>query len=96
MRITITAIWTFAMTLWHQHNASLHSDDGALTMEQCRNDAAARATEVYRETIGTIMPSDGLILHCAKISEILTWMKQHLDAYLATTEVVCEWNVEPG
>jgi hypothetical protein len=22
--------------------------------------------------------------------------KQHLDAYLALTEVICEWNIEPG
>jgi hypothetical protein len=96
MRSTIDAIWTFAMTLWRQRNAALHGEDGALTMEQRRKDAAARATEVYRNTIGNVSPSDGLILHRAQISEILNWTQQHLDAYLATAEVVCEWNVEPG
>jgi hypothetical protein len=24
------------------------------------------------------------------------WTKQHLDAYLALAEVICEWNIEPG
>jgi hypothetical protein len=27
---------------------------------------------------------------------ILNWTKQHLDAYLATVEVICKQNVEPG
>jgi hypothetical protein len=31
-------------------------------------------------------------LACIKIQ----WNKQHLDAYLALTEVKCEWNIEPG
>jgi hypothetical protein len=26
----------------------------------------------------------------------LQWTKQHLDAYLALAEVICEWNIEPG
>jgi hypothetical protein len=24
------------------------------------------------------------------------WTKQHLDAYLALAEVLCEWNIDPG
>ena len=51
---------------------------------------------VYHATIGTVLPSDSLILHRAKVTEILNWTKQHLDAYLATVEVICEQNVEPG
>jgi hypothetical protein len=27
---------------------------------------------------------------------IMNWTKQDLDAYLATAEMACEWNVEPG
>jgi hypothetical protein len=27
---------------------------------------------------------------------MLNWTKQHLDTYLATAEMACEWNVEPG
>jgi hypothetical protein len=54
-----------------------------------------KATAVYTDTIGNIIPSDSLILHCTRINEILNWTKQHLDAYLATAEVICEQNVEP-
>ena len=27
---------------------------------------------------------------------IIQWTRQHLDSYLALTEVACEWNVDPG
>jgi hypothetical protein len=44
----------------------------------------------------TLSPSDSHILHRTQITTILNWTKQHLDAYLATAEVICEWNIEPG
>lgn len=84
------------MTLWRQRNASLHGEDSILTLEKRRKETATKAASVYQETIGKVRPSDGLILHRTQIADILTWTKQHLDAYLATAEVVCEWNIEPG
>jgi 3'-phosphoadenosine 5'-phosphosulfate sulfotransferase (PAPS reductase)/FAD synthetase len=84
------------MTLWRQRNADYHGVQGAHTLEKRRKETAARAKEVYHETLGNIPQSDGLILHRAKISEILNWTKQHLDAYLATAKVVCDWLIEPG
>jgi len=30
------------------------------------------------------------------VEEILKWTKTHLDAYLATAEVILEQNVDPG
>ena len=51
---------------------------------------------MYQQTIGTVSPLEAIILHWHKITEILNWTKRHLDAYLATAEVICEWNVEPG
>jgi hypothetical protein len=30
------------------------------------------------------------------LEQILTWTKAHLDAYLATAEVILEQNVDPG
>ena len=96
MRTTIDALWKFAMTLWRQRNTSYHGEKSALTMEKQRKETAAKATEVYQATIGHIKPSDSVMLHRAKVTEILNWTKQHLDAYLATAEVICEQNVEPG
>ena len=96
MRTTIAALWKFSMTLWRQRNAALHGTDSAITLEKRRLDAVTKATAVYTDTIGNILPSDSLILHRTRITDILNWTKQHLDAYLATAEVICEQNVEPG
>jgi hypothetical protein len=30
------------------------------------------------------------------LEQILNWTKSHLNAYLATAEVILEWNVDPG
>ena len=96
MQATINAIWTLALTLWRQRNAALHGSDSSLTSECRRKEAVTQATLVYQETLGNISPLDSLILHHAHISQILNWTKQHLDAYLATAEVVCKQNMEPG
>ena len=96
MWTTINSIWTLALTLWCQRNAALHGHNSALTLVQKRKEADTRATVVYQETLGNILPSDSIVLHHARINHILNWTKQHLDAYLATTKVVCKQNVEPG
>ena len=84
------------MNLWQQHCATYHSENSIITLEKCRKAAATNATTVYNETIGYVLPSDSLILHKAKINDILNWTKQHLDAYLATAKVICGWNIESG
>jgi hypothetical protein len=96
LRTTIDAIWKLSMTLWRQRCATYHGENGTLTKEQRRKQTAHEATEVYQATIGNVLPSDSLVLHRAKVAEILNWTKQHLDAYLAMAEVICEQNVEPG
>jgi hypothetical protein len=96
MRKTITALWTFSLTLWRHRNAELHGDTGILSKERTRKTTALHATQVYRDTIGSVLPSDSLLLHRQHISTILNWTKQHLDAYLAMAEVICAWNIEPG
>jgi hypothetical protein len=35
-------------------------------------------------------------LHHARIEEILNWTKEHLDAYLATADVIIDQRDEPG
>jgi hypothetical protein len=96
MQTTIAAIWTLSMTLWCQCCMTYHGDNGSLTKEQQCKHTATEATSIYQATIGNVLPLDSLILHHAKINEILNWTKQHLDAYLATAEVICKQNVEPG
>jgi hypothetical protein len=52
-----------------------------------------RAIVVYHDTIDD---DDSRILHCTPVANMIDWTKQHLDAYFATAEMACEWNVEPG
>jgi hypothetical protein len=45
---------------------------------------------VYQSTIGKVSPTDGVVLHHARIEEILKWTKEHLDAYLASADVIID------
>jgi hypothetical protein len=96
LRTTIKALWTFSLTLWHARNLEFHGDNGSISQERIHKATALQATAVYEDTIGNVSQPDSAILHQSNIATILNWTKQHLDAYLATAEVICEWNVEPG
>ena len=96
MRTTINAIWDFSLTLWHQQCETYHGTQGMNTLECKHKETAIQAQEVYNETIGSNHPMTNLILHRQSLQMMLNWTKQHLDAYLATAEVLCEWNMEPG
>ena len=94
---TISALWNFSMTLWHQCCKSYHHGvNGIHTLERKCKATAVHAVEVYQETIGTVTPMENILLHWHSLNTMMNWTKQHLDAYLTTTEVLCEWNVEPG
>jgi hypothetical protein len=43
---------------------------------------------VYQETIGKVSPTDSHILHSLSVDEIMKWMQEHLDAYLASADVI--------
>jgi hypothetical protein len=84
MRTVITELcWTFSIiAIWKQWNAELHgTGDGAKSMEQRRKETATEAEAVYQATIGKVSPTDSVVLHGARIEEILKWTKEHLDAY---------------
>ena len=93
MRTTIDALWTFALTLWRQRNHELHGHNGELSNEAKHQKSLIRATAVYNDTIDE---DESRILHRTPVANMINWTKQHLDAYLATAEMACEWNVEPG
>ena len=66
-------------------------------MEQRRKDTANEAVAVYyQSTIGKVSPTDSVVLHHARIEEILKWTKEHLDAYLASADVIIDQRDEPG
>ena len=96
MHTTINAIWDFSLTLWHQRCETYHGTQGMNTLERKHKEMALWAQAIYNETIGSNHPMTNLILHQQTLQTILNWTKQHLDTYLATAEVLCEWNMEPG
>jgi hypothetical protein len=55
---------------------------------------------MYQTTIGHIVspPEDhNIVLHHKRVvDEILKWTKEHLDAYLASADVIIEQCDEPG
>jgi hypothetical protein len=96
LRTTIKALWTFSLSIWRARNLELHGENGGTSQERIRKVTALKATAIFQDTIGKVSNSDSALLHRHNIATILNWTKQHLDAYLATAEVICEWNVEPG
>jgi hypothetical protein len=42
------------------------------------------------------IPTDSVVLHHARIDEILQWTKEHLDAYLTSADVIIDQRDEPG
>jgi hypothetical protein len=98
MRTVIKELWAFsiAIPVWKQWNTELHGTDGAISMEQRRKETATEAVAVYQATIGNVSPSDSVELHHARIDEILKWTKEHLDAYLASADVIIDQFDEPG
>ena len=53
-------------------------------MEQHIKETANEAVAVYQSTIGKVSQTDSVVLHDARIEEILKWTKEHLDADLVS------------
>jgi hypothetical protein len=96
MRTVIKELWVFSITIWKQRNSELHGTDGAISMEQRRKETATDAMAVYQSTIGKVSQTDSVVLHHAQIEETLKWMKEHLDAYLASADALIDQRDEPG
>ena len=88
MRNVITELWKFSITLWKQRNTEYHGTDGAISLEHRRKETALEAEHVYQETIGKVSPTDSHVLHTARVDEILKWTQEHLDAYLASADII--------
>jgi hypothetical protein len=87
----------FSIAIWKQRNKELHGGtDGAISMEQRRKETATEAVAVYQLTIGKVSQTDSIVLHHARIEEILKWTKEHLDAYLPSADVIIDQRDEPG
>jgi hypothetical protein len=71
MRTVMKELWVFSIAIWKQRNTELHGTDGAISMDQRRKETATEAVAVYQATIGNVSQTDGVVLHHARIEEIL-------------------------
>ena len=56
-----------------------------------------RGTRLYQAIIGNVSQTESVVLHHARIDEILKWTKEHLlDAYLASADVILDQRDKPG
>jgi hypothetical protein len=88
MRTVISELWTFSITIWKHRNAEYHGTDGATSLEHRRKETAAATEHVYQSTLGSISPSDSIVLHHNQIAVITQWNQEHLDAYLLSADII--------
>jgi hypothetical protein len=50
---------------------------------------------IYKALKDYVNDAESTILHARPLKQILTWTRAHLNAYLATAEVILEQNVNP-
>jgi len=95
-RRTIEQTWKLFITIWHCRNGELYGTDFEEAKRKALEMQRTTAQNVYAQTVGNVTDGEARLLHRSPIDEILTWTKSHLDAYLATAEVILEQNVDPG
>ena len=84
----IKELWELSINIWKQRNTELHGTDSALSLERRRKDTATEAENIYENTIGKVSPTDSNVLHHSTIDEIIKWSQEHLDAYLASADII--------
>ncbi len=55
-----------------------------------------KVSRIYEEEKQYVNDAESKLLHGQPLEQILSWTKSHLDAYLATAEVIFEHNIDPG
>jgi len=96
MRKTIDQLWKFFHSIWNCRNGELHGKDYEEAKKIALHTTRAEAKRVYEDSRNQVTDRKSRVLHPLPIEEILRWTKAHLDAYLATAEVILEQNVDPG
>jgi hypothetical protein len=88
MRSVIKELWELSIHIWKQRNTELHGTNSAISLERRRKDTATEAANIYENTIGKVSPTDSIVLHHSPIDEIIKWSQEHLDAYLASADII--------
>jgi hypothetical protein len=92
----VDAIWDYFLLLWTDRNGELYGKDYDEQRAIALETTQAEVEQIYEGSKHYVNDSEIAILHARPLEQILTWTKAHLDAYLATAEVILEQNVDPG
>jgi hypothetical protein len=84
------------MKVWHCRNGEKYGKDKEEARELALEAAKESVRSIYQRTQTQVTNRESRLLHRLPVDEILAWTKSHLDAYLATAEVILEQNVDPG
>ncbi len=96
MTKTVDAVWNLFLTIWTTWNGELYGRDydeqWAIVLAMTQSEV----TKIYEKSKHYANGAEHAILHAKPLEEILRWTKAHLDAYLATAEVILEQKIDPG
>ena len=91
------AIWQIFLKIWITQNGELYGknyeEQHAIALERMQD----KVSRIYEDAKHfDINDAESRMLHGRPLEQILNWTKSHLDAYLATAEVILEQNINPG
>jgi hypothetical protein len=96
MMKTVDAIWDYFLLIWMEWNGKLYRKDYDEQQAIALETTWAKVEQLYEGLKHYANDAESAILHARPLKQILTWTKAHLDAYLATAEVILEQNVDEG
>jgi hypothetical protein len=82
--------------IWTDRNGKLYGKDYDEQRAIALETTWAEVEQIYKGSKHYVNDSESAILHARPLEQILTWTKAHLDAYLATAEVILEQIIDPG
>jgi hypothetical protein len=86
---TAEAIWQIFLKIWLTRNGELYGKNYEEQKEIALRMTRDEVTRIYEE-------AKHYVNDAGPLEQILNWSKAHLDAYLATAEVILEQNIDPG
>jgi hypothetical protein len=94
MRKTAEAIWQIFLKIWLTRNGELYGKNYEAQKEIVLRTTLDEVTRIYEEAKHYVNDAESRMLHSRPLEQILNWSKAHLDAYLATAEVILEQNID--
>jgi len=89
-------MWHYYITIWHCRNGELYGHNFEESQQKALDMKRHEVQLLYSSSAGNVTAAEARLLHRDTVENILNWTKAHLDAYLATAEVILEQNVNPG